>query len=104
MIGSFQRYEEHPLFRFMPIENKPHTSSINVSINTDDRGIFQTSLQNEYSLIALSVKKMKEGSTSKWNDEMVLSYLEKLRNNSLNQCFKPIQYYLNQMTNSPTGY
>ena len=104
MIGSFQRYEEHPLFRFMPIENIAYAPSINVSINTDDRGIFQTSVRNEYSLIALSIKKMKKVSTSKWNDEMILSYLEKLRNNSLNQCFKPIQHYLNQITDSPTNY
>lgn len=44
-IGPIGGYKSHPVFRFM-------TNGLNVSINTDDKGIFATSLSNEYSLIA----------------------------------------------------
>ena len=44
-IGPIDGYIDHPIFRFM-------ANGINVSINTDDKGIFATSLSNEYSLIA----------------------------------------------------
>lgn len=44
-IGPMEQYCDHPIFRFM-------ANGIDVSINTDDKGIFATSLSNEYSLIA----------------------------------------------------
>ena len=44
-IGPIEEYSDHPIYRFM-------ANGINVSINTDDKGIFATSLTNEYSLIA----------------------------------------------------
>lgn len=44
-IGPIDGYVDHPIYRFM-------ANGINVSINTDDKGIFATSLSNEYSLIA----------------------------------------------------
>jgi hypothetical protein len=44
-IGPIDGYNFHPCFRFL-------SNGINVSVNTDDKGIFATSLPNEYSLIA----------------------------------------------------
>lgn len=44
-IGPIDDYCNHPVFRFM-------ANGLNVSINTDDKGIFATSLPNEYSLVA----------------------------------------------------
>ena len=47
MIGDFERYDEHPILYFFNygLEHEgiaPH--SITVSINTDDKGVFSTSL------------------------------------------------------------
>lgn len=44
-IGPIDGYNSHPCFCFL-------SNGINVSVNTDDKGIFATSLPNEYSLIA----------------------------------------------------
>lgn len=47
VIGPIDRYEEHTLHQFVK-------NGIVASINTDDKGIFSTSLYNEYSLYASS--------------------------------------------------
>ena len=44
-IGPFDSYTQHPIFAF-------RRNDLKASINTDDKGIFSTSLYNEYSLIA----------------------------------------------------
>lgn len=60
-IGEIQRYEEHPIVKFNNYGlTSPHPHhAISVSINTDDAGIFSTSLEREYSLIALAMEKHK---------------------------------------------
>ena len=57
-IGYIDRYENHPLLtKFYPIDAKVDTPLIKSSINTDDRGVFYTSIYEEYSLIALALYK-----------------------------------------------
>ena len=56
LIGSFRRYENHPIFRFFCVGDLPENSTC-VSINTDDLGVFDTSLQNEYALLATALRK-----------------------------------------------
>lgn len=58
-IGEIQRYEEHPIVKFNNYGlASPHPHhAISVSINTDDAGIFSTSLEREYSLMALAMEK-----------------------------------------------
>ena len=52
-IGEFETYEEHPILKFFNYGlSTPYANhDIAVSINTDDQGIFATSLEREYSLI-----------------------------------------------------
>lgn len=50
MIGPFDMYKELPTVRF----NK---GNVNVSVNTDAKGVFSTSLYTEYSLLALAMQK-----------------------------------------------
>lgn len=78
LIGPFKRYEELPLFRLhSPGYNKG--IRIPVTVNTDDKGIFATSLENEYSIVALSLRKMKdEEGNRKWNDKEIEDYLRQL--------------------------
>ena len=61
-IGDFDRYDEHPITRFNNIGliTPYERHDISVSINTDDSGVFSTTLEREYSLIALSLEKCKK--------------------------------------------
>ena len=59
LIGQIEGYRHHPILRFhnhgLNLNLPPH--AISVSINTDDKGIFATSLEREYSLLALALEK-----------------------------------------------
>jgi len=88
-IGHFDRYDEHPIFRFRPIDKNIHTPLLNVSINTDDRGVFATSLYNEFSLIALALTKQRDKEGNRlYNDEAICEYIDHIRQNNLIQRFK----------------
>lgn len=50
-IGSFDSYNEHPIFTYKK-------NNILATVNTDDKGIFATSLYNELSLIAYSYREL----------------------------------------------
>ena len=59
-IGDFERYDEHPILYFFNYGLghegiAPH--SITVSINTDDKGVFSTSLEREFSVMAAALEK-----------------------------------------------
>ena len=61
LIGTFRQYHKHPLFRFnshnLDIPGIGHSNiQLQVSINTDDQSIFDTSLEYEYALIYASMK------------------------------------------------
>lgn len=59
-IGDFDRYDEHPILNFFNygLEHKSIPShSITVSINTDDKGVFSTSLEREFSVMAAALEK-----------------------------------------------
>lgn len=57
-IGRLDRFENHPIFRFSPIQPSESKYNLSVTVNTDDLGVFSTSLPNEYSLLALAAMKM----------------------------------------------
>lgn len=76
-IGNFLRYDEHPILKFynhgLTTSYPRHT--ISVSINTDDAGIFSTSLEREYSLMALDMEKRDDENTPR----DVMEWLEHIR-------------------------
>lgn len=86
LIGPFERYDEHPIFRFCPV--RVGASSLFTSVNTDDQGIFDTSLENEYALLAKSmeVKQTEDGDTAYGKEEIYL-YLERVRCMGIAQTF-----------------
>lgn len=61
-IGTFRSYDDHPIVHFFnkglvqDQEKLRACAQIPVSINTDDQGIFNTSLENEYALLASSLE------------------------------------------------
>lgn len=66
MINRISSYADHPIFKLYnegltsSPENLANCPQMNVSINTDDQGVFATSLSNEYALIASSLSRVRD--------------------------------------------
>ena len=66
LIGTFRRYDSHPITGWYNkgLTHDPQKLAdcpqLQVSINTDDQGIFFTYLENEYAYLALALEKMKD--------------------------------------------
>jgi hypothetical protein len=87
-IGRLGHYDELPIFRFSKIRECPN-KDIQVSVNTDDKGIFATSLHREYSLLALSLIKQKHrGNVKKWDSQTVYQYVGHLAGAGQKQRFR----------------
>ena len=90
LIGTFKRYEKHPLFRFNSygLGSESDKYNVSVSLNTDDQGVFDTSLEYEYALIADSMAKIKdEHHERKYNDDVIYDYLAHIRDMGKTQTF-----------------
>lgn len=72
-IGRLGTYSSHAIFRFLSTEqNTGH--HLPVTINTDDLGIFPTSLPSEYSLIALALMKdhhCNQAKANRWMKQVI---------------------------------
>lgn len=95
LIGTFKRYAKHPITKFhnlgLELDNEliKNCPQLSVSINTDDQGIFSTSLENEYALMAIALEKEKdENGKLKYNSSMIYEWLERIRQMSIGQSFK----------------
>lgn len=106
LIGTFRRYDMHPIFRFNNMglvrTDGGHDPSpqLSVSINTDDSGIFDTSLENEYAVIAASLESAREDGRKKYIGLSVYHYLENIRQMGLDQAFQspePPQAYSHKL-------
>lgn len=75
-IGKIKKYEELPLLRFN--DGKNNRRNIPITINTDDQGIFGTSIEREYGLVALSIIKSQKGRARDFNKKKVMSYMKKV--------------------------
>ncbi len=91
-IGFVDKYCEHPLLqKFDPITEQANPSYplLNASVNTDDRGVFATTLYNEFSLLALGMMKEKnDDGTPRYGTRQVMEYIEHLRQAGEKQQFK----------------
>lgn len=88
-IGDIQRYEEHPIFKFnnLGIETGYPHHCLSVSINTDDKGVFGTSQEREYSLIALALEKNRMHDLNN-KPGQIIDWLDKIRQLSVSNSFK----------------
>ncbi len=90
LIGTFGTYDHHPIFRFnmhllAQSENKHHLC---VSINTDDQGVFDTSLENEYALLMECIASIRCGNNERmYSDEVIYEYVNYIRKLGLEQIF-----------------
>lgn len=88
LIGTFKTYIKHPILRFNDYhleENSGHMN-LRVSINTDDLGVFDTSLENEYALMFEAVCRSRH-EAGNYNDDAVYDYMEYLRTSGICMTF-----------------
>lgn len=87
-IGELEQYDQHPIFKFynkgLNTPFKQH--NLLISINTDDLGVFSTSLNREYSLIALSAER-RFCKDDKNTPRMITDWLDNIRKMSIEQLF-----------------
>lgn len=95
IIGTFKRYSKHPIIQFYnyPLESDfdrlKDCPQLFVSINTDDQGIFSTSLENEYALLAIALEKEKSiDGKFKYNPTMIYKWLDEIRKMGIEQSFQ----------------
>ena len=93
-IGIMSTYEEHPIKTFYNLgltkneQELMDCPQINVSINTDDKGVFATRLENEYALLACALEKevMNDG-IHKYKREFIYEWLNNIREMGIRQAF-----------------
>lgn len=76
MLCNLDRYDQEPLLCFRHVV--PYwRSQLPVTINTDDKGLFTTSMSNEYALMACAISKQ-DGWIWKqeWSKILILNYLQ----------------------------
>ena len=93
LIGTFGKYHNHPIFRFCPPFSRRsnsvvESSDIQLCVNTDDLGVFDTSQAFEYALLyqALNESYDKNGQ-KRYTENDILDYLEMLRKAGLAAVF-----------------
>ena len=61
-ISAIKDYSEHPILSFYNIRpiNNDNNIQLQVSINTDDKSVFSTSLSNEYAYLLFYLEKLKD--------------------------------------------
>lgn len=94
-IGGYQKYENLPIVRLYNHDlvtdqaKQQECAQISVSINTDDQGIFATSLENEYGLMACALELCCDEENNQVYDRiMIYKWLDKVREFGIMQVFK----------------
>lgn len=86
LIGTFRNYKNHPIFRLHRMgisgdSGQPEgNGDMQVCVNTDDLGVFDTSLEFEYALLYQALREQRKPDGSRcFREEEILQYLEHLR-------------------------
>ena len=86
LIGTFREYRKHPLLAFynqgLPVseEEARECAQLQVSINTDDGGVFYTDLSTEYALIARAVEQIEdENGQTRFRKNDIYNWLDNIR-------------------------
>ena len=83
LLDNVSKEYYHPLIDYMKKQNKPE---ICFSINTDNQGIFSTSLTNEYSLFVSAFESEIEPMQLSVKKRSVYEYIDKVRKNGIKMC------------------
>lgn len=94
LISTMERYEDHPIINLfnmgLTVNHKEiqKCPQIHISIKTDDKGVFHTSLENEFALMVYALEDMKTGKGKKrYPRQMVYDWLDHVRQNGNQQSF-----------------
>jgi hypothetical protein len=94
LIGPIEKYAEHPISKWYNLglesnhEKIQKSPQLSVSINTDDSGIFSTSLENEYALLAVALEKeVDENGKPLYKSAMIYDWLDRIREMGIQQSF-----------------
>lgn len=94
LIGTFKRYDKHPIQNWYnnglvtDHQQLSEAAQIQVSINTDDQGVFATYIENEYAYLALALEKMKDDEGNpKYSRTIIYEWIDNIRKMSLSQSF-----------------
>lgn len=94
LIGTFRRYDAHPItvFNNTFLEHRQdkllECAQLSVSVNTDDQGVFDTSLTNEYALLALALEKKHDSNGKRlYSASNIYQYLDWIRKMGIEQSF-----------------
>ena len=90
LISNFKRYDKHPLITFNDsgLFDRPDNPNLFVSINTDDQGVFDTCLENEYALMARSLEqRTDEQGFPVVSSDHIYRWLDHIRQMGLEQSF-----------------
>ncbi len=92
LISNFAYYDAHPIFVLNNhvLKEDICTPNLTVSINTDDIGVFDTSLANEYALLLSAVLRMRHREGN-YNDDAVYEYLDYIREFGIQMAFQEKQ-------------
>lgn len=91
LISNIERYDEHPILRFndAALANTPDNPHLLISINTDDMGIFETNLENEYALLARSIEQLSnDEGKPRYAPADIYNWLDSVRIMGLRQSWK----------------
>ena len=74
LLSTFGSYKKHPIFSFYNCGLGIDMDDIqmHVSVNTDDPGVFDTSLSFEYALIASALQEMKDDAGKRINSDRAI--------------------------------
>lgn len=100
MISVLDSYENHPIVKWYnnhliqdPVK-LADCPQLSVSINTDDKGCFSTSLENEYALMACALERAKdENGWALYSRTMIYEWLDEIRKMGNLQSFQEDKGY-----------
>ncbi len=94
LIGTFKRYDKHPIVNWynngLVTDHQllSEAAQIQVSINTDDQGVFATYIENEYAYLALALEKMRDkNGNPKYSRTIIYEWIDNIRKMGLSQSF-----------------
>lgn len=91
IITDVERYSKHPILQFYNygLADDANPEQINVSINTDDQGVFATSLEKEFTLMACALEKKRNDSDGKptYSPKDIYKWLDDIRQSASRSTF-----------------
>lgn len=94
LIGTFKRYDKHPILNWynngleMNHDEVHNVPQLQVSINTDDQGVFATYIENEYAYLAIALEKLKDAEGNpRYSRTLIYQWLDNVRKMGLTQSF-----------------